>query len=115
MKNFNSLPEFKGELKKLSKKYGTLDGDLETFKQVLSISPAGFGKNFTVIHSTEVVKIVKARMACRSLRNRSLRIIYAYVEYEEKIEFIEIYYKGNKKNEDFSRIKGYLKSVAGPD
>jgi hypothetical protein len=110
MKNFNSLPEFKGELKKLSKKYGTLDSDLETFKQVLSSSPTGFGKNFAVIHSTEVVKIVKARMACRSLR-----IIYAYVEHEEKIEFIEIYYKGNKKNEDFRRIKGYLKSVAGPD
>ena len=115
MKNFNSLPEFKGELTKLSKKYGTLDSDLETFKQVLSSSPTGFGKNFTVIHSTEAVKIVKARMACRSLRNRSLRIIYAYVEHEEKIEFIEIYYKGNKENEDLSRIKGYLKSVAGPD
>ena len=115
MKNFNLLPEFRKELKKLSRKYDALNSDLETFKQVLSSSPTGFGKNFIVIHSTEVVKIVKARMACRSLRNRSLRVIYAYVEHEEKIEFIEIYYKGNKENEDLGRIKDYLKSVAGPD
>lgn len=115
MRNFNSLPEFRRELKELYRKYGTLDRDLETFKQVLLSSPTGFGKNFTVIHSTEVVKIVKARMACRSLRNRSLRIIYAYVEHEEKIEFIEIYYKGNKENEDWNRIKKYLKSVSSSD
>ena len=115
MKNFNFLPEFRRELKKLSRKYGTLNDDLKLFKEVLSSSPTGFGNNFTVIHSTKIIKIVKARMACRSLRNRSLRIIYAYVEHEEKIGFIEIYYKGNKENEDLGRIKDYLKSVAGPD
>ncbi|MCY3624815.1 MAG: hypothetical protein OXH71_03450 [Candidatus Dadabacteria bacterium] len=115
MKNFNSLPEFRRELKKLSRKYGTLNDDLKLFKEVLSTSPIGFGNNFTVIHSTKIIKIVKARMACRSLRNRSLRIIYAYVEHEEKIEFIEIYYKGNKENENLGRIKGYLESVAKSD
>lgn len=115
MKNFDSLPEFKRELRKLSQKYGTLNNDLEIFKEVLSSSPTGFGKNFTVIHSTEVIKIVKARMACRSLRDRSLRVIYAYLEREEKVEFIEIYYKGDKESEDRNRIKEYLKSVAGSD
>lgn len=113
MKNFNFLPEFRKEFKKLSRKYGTLNDDLELFKKVLSSSPIGFGNNFTVIRSTEVVKIVKARMACLSLRGRSLRVIYAYFEREEKIEFIEIYYKGNKEAEDRNRIKEYLKSVLG--
>ena len=80
MKNFNSLPEFRRELKKLSRKYAILNDDLEIFKEVLSSSPTGFGKGFTVIHSTEVIKIVKARMACRSLRGKSLRVIYAYLE-----------------------------------
>ena len=115
MKNFDSLPEFRRELRKLSRKYGTLDDDLETFKEVLSTSPTGFGNSFTVIHSAEVVKIVKAHMACRSLRGKFLRVIYAYLEREEKVEFIEIYYKGNKGNEDRNRIRGYLKSVAGSD
>ena len=115
MKNFDSLPEFRRELRKLSRKYGTLDDDLEIFREVLSASPTGFGNGFTVIHSTEVVKTVKARMACRSLRGKSLRVIYAYLERAERVEFIEIYYKGNKENEDRSRIKEYLKSIAEPD
>ena len=110
MKNFDSLPEFRRELSRLSRKYGTLDDDLETFKEVLSTSPTGFGNSFAVIHSTEVIKIVKARMACCSLR-----VIYAYLEREEKVEFIEIYYKGDKENEDRNRIREYLKSAAGPD
>ena len=115
MKDFNSLPEFRRELRKLSRKYSTLNDDLEIFKEVLSSSPTGFGNSFTAIHSTEVIKIVKARMACRSLRGKSLRVIYAYLERERKVEFIEIYYKGNKKSEDRNRIKKYLKSVAGSD
>ena len=115
MKNFDSLPEFDKEFKRLSRRYDTLEDDLEIFKKVLLISPIGFGKNFTVIHSTKIVKIVKARMACSSLRGRSLRIIYAYFEQEQIIEFIEVYYKGNKENEDLGRIKHYLKSVTGSD
>jgi len=48
MKNFNSLPEFRRELRNLSRKYGTLNDDLEIFKEVLSTSPTGFGNSFTV-------------------------------------------------------------------
>lgn len=115
MKNFDFLPEFRRELKKLSKKYGTLNDDLKLFKEVLSSSPTGFGNNFTVIHSAEIIKIVKARMVCRSLRGSSLRVIYAYFEQEKKVEFIEIYYKGDKGNEDRNRISKYLKLVAKSD
>ncbi len=41
-------------------------------------------------------------------------IFIAYFEREEKVEFIEIYYKGNKENEDRNRIKECLKSVPTP-
>ncbi len=115
MRNFNFLPEFSRELRRLSRKYGTLNDDLKLFRKVLSSSPTGFGKNFTVIRSTEVVKIIKACMACRSLRGRSIRVIYAYFEQEEEVEFVEIYYEGNKTNEDYNRIKECLKLVAGSD
>ena len=109
MKSFDSLPEFKKELKKLLKKYKTLNDDLKKFKKVLESYPTGVGKNFTIICSVETAKIIKARMACRSLRGRSIRIIYVYFEQEQKIEFIEIYFKGGKENEDRERIKRYLK------
>jgi hypothetical protein len=36
-----------------------------------------------------------------------IRIIYAYYEKEDVIEFIEIYFKGDKANEDKKRIIKY--------
>ena len=109
MKNFSSLPKFEKEFKRLCKKYKTLDDDLEKLKRVLAHCPTGIGKSFIIIHSTETIKIVKARMAYRELREQSIRIIYAYFEQEQKIEFIELYYKGNKENEDRERIGEFLK------
>lgn len=60
----------------------------------------------------DYLQIYKARkFACKSLKgtgSRSgIRIIYAYYEKEDVIEFIEIYYKGDKENEDRERIKKY--------
>ncbi len=57
----------------------------------------------------EYPPIYKARkFTCRSLKgtgSRSgIRIIYAYFDKEDKIEFIEIYFKGDKENEDRERI-----------
>ena len=112
MGSFDLLPEFGKEFKRLLKKYRTLDDDLRKFKMVLVNYPTGVGKNFTIIHSTEDLKIVKARMACRALRERSLRIIYSYFEEDRRIEFIEIYFKGDKENEDRKRIKEYLKNFS---
>lgn len=111
MKRFNCLLIFEKELKRLSKKYRTLENDLEKFKKVLASIPTGYGKNFTIVHSGEKITIVKARMACRALRDRSLRVIYAYIEERAVIEFIEIYFKGEKENEDRERIKEYLRNL----
>lgn len=110
MKNFDATQEFEKEFKKLFKKYKSLDDDIEKFKKVLLATPTGVGKNFVILHFSSAIKIVKARMACRALRDRSLRVVYAYFEQEQRIEFIEIYFKGNKENEDRKRIKEYLKN-----
>ena len=80
MENFSSLPKFEKEFKRLFKKYKTLNDDLEKLKRVLTQCPTGIGKSFIIIHSTKTIKIVKARMACRALREQSIRIIYAYFE-----------------------------------
>jgi hypothetical protein len=113
------LPEFDNDFKKLKKKYSTLDEDLETFiekslflnhklkidnKGVEQIPKLGIDKP----------KIYKARkFACKSLKGTGsqsgIRVIYAYYEEEDKIELIEIYYKGDKENEDRERILGYYK------
>jgi len=108
------LAEFENDLKKLSKRYHSLEEDLEIFidKQLklyhkLHIDNGGI---FPISNlGVEYPKIYKARkFACKSLKGKGvmsgIRIIYAYFEDKDMIEFIEIYYKGDKENEDKSRI-----------
>lgn len=111
---FKGTAKFQKDFKKLSKKFKTLDSDLAVFKKVLNESPLGIGKHFNIIKETGSVYIIKARFFCRSLKKKDLRIIYAYIESHKivemiGIEFIEMYFKGNKENEDRERIKNYLK------
>ncbi len=111
MSHFFQLPEFDKEIKKLSKKYPTLESDILDIKPILMISPTGIGKNFTIIKTVGEIKIVKARVHCESLRSRVIRLIYAY--HKDKIEFIfiELYFKGDKENEDRERIMQYVKKI----
>jgi len=109
MTDFSKLSEFDKELKKLSKKYHSLVYDIEDIKPILLSCPTGIGKNFTIIHSSEDIKIVKVRIHCESLRARTIRLIYAYRENKIEFIYIELYFKGNKANEDRKRVKQYLK------
>ena len=120
-KTFNSiksLPEFEKELKVLSKKFKTLRDDLEIFieKQlklyhILSIDNGGIFKISNL--GIEYPRIYKAKkFACKSLKGRGsasgIRIIYACYG-DNTIEFIEIYYKGEKDMEDRARILRYYR------
>ena len=109
-KTFNEiekLPEYLHDLKKLSKKFSTLSDDIQTFIDtqlnlyhklkvdnhgILPISNLG-------ISNPQVYKVKK--FACRSLKGRGvqsgIRIIYAYYPQEDKIEFVEIYFKADQK------------------
>ncbi|MFH1129154.1 MAG: hypothetical protein V1686_00240 [Patescibacteria group bacterium] len=110
--SFDELPEFLKEFKHYIKKYKSLSADLLEFQKILLVRPLGNGKHFNVITIFDNVKIVKARLFCRYLKGASnLRVIYAYCEDSQKIEFIEIYFKGEKENEDKERIKNYLKNL----
>ena len=105
---FDELPEFEKERKRLARKYRSLSEDLEEFQNVVSVVPLGNRKHFAVIAQNEKLHIVKARLFCRYLKGSSLRVIYSYFEQEQRIEFIEIYYKGDKENEDRHRVREYL-------
>jgi len=109
--SFNELPEFSKEFKRFVKKYKSLPDDLGEFKRVVSVVPFGNSKHFNVISKTERCAIIKARLFCRYLKGSSLRIIYAFHCQNCKIDFIEIYFKGEKENEDRERIKEYLKNI----
>jgi len=112
--NFKSTAEFQKDFKRLSKKFRSLDSDLIEFKKVLNEAPLGIGKHFSVITKTGYLYIIKARFFCKSLKKKDLRVIYAHIENHQIIEMvgidlIELYFKGEKENEDRERIKAYLK------
>jgi len=106
--NFDELPDFQKDFSRLKKKYKSLKGDLSEFQKVLSAVPLGNSKHFNIITKNEVLCIIKARLFCRYLKGSSLRVIYAYFKQEQRIKFIEVYYKGNKEKEDRSRIIRFL-------
>lgn len=114
----SSLPEFDKDLKKL-KRFRTLKDDLEIFteRQLQLFHKLGIDNKGIVQISNlgiEYPKIYKARkFACRSLKGKGsasgIRVIYAYFDDKDRVEFIEIYYKGDKVNEDRERIMRYYK------
>jgi hypothetical protein len=108
MNHFNYLPEFQKELNGLLKKYRSLNEDIRSFEKVILSRPIGAGKNFTIIYSSKDIKIVKVRLMCKFLRNRNIRVIYAYHNNSFEFMYIEIYFKGDKENEDKMRVKEYL-------
>ncbi len=110
--NYNELPEFSKEFKRFSRKYKSLPDDLEEFKRVVDVMPLGNSKHFNIITRNEQCTVVKARLFCRYLKGSSLRIVYAFYCQSCKVDFIEIYPKGDKANEDRERIKGYLKNFS---
>lgn len=113
MMNFEETPEFQKEFKRLNKKYRSLSADLRTFRNtVAAATPLDNPHRFHVLTETECLQIVKARLTCRALKSNALRIIYAYMRQERRIEFIELYFKGGKENEDRERIQRYLAARA---
>ena len=111
------LLEFEKDVKKLLKRFKTLEDDLEIFiKNELNLYHKLKIDNKGVFQipgiKIEEPKIYKAKkFACRFLKGKGaqsgIRVIYAYFEERDKIELIEIYYKGDKENEDRERILKY--------
>jgi len=112
MKTFNRTPEFSKEFKKLEKKFRSLSSDLKSLEKIVQITPTGIGKNFTIIHDGDEVQIVKVRLACKSLKNRSLRVIYAYHNESLHFMYIEIYAKNVKESEDRERVYEYIEQCS---
>lgn len=113
---FETLPEYDKDLKKLLKKYRTLISDIEDLKKILNIRPhahppfsfriGGIGVETCII--IKVKKITSDSFKGRG-SNSGLRLIYAYFPEKQKIIFIEIYHKNEKENEDRARIRKYFK------
>jgi mRNA-degrading endonuclease RelE of RelBE toxin-antitoxin system len=117
--NYEESKEFLNDLKKLLKKFPSLKDDLGIAKRaVIELRHIQEIDNQSVFQISGYThkhfgfwKIKK--FACKSLKGRGarsgIRIIYAFYPKENKVVFLEIYFKGKKENEDKERIKDYLK------
>jgi mRNA-degrading endonuclease RelE of RelBE toxin-antitoxin system len=113
-KKISPVPEFEKDLKKLGKRFSSLEDDLRMF---IKVALNAFHKqkidSNAIFHISDLginsPKIYKGKkFACKALKGKGaqtgVRVIYAYHEEEDWIEFIEIYYKGDKGSEDRDRI-----------
>ncbi|MFM8514041.1 MAG: hypothetical protein ACKOBI_09950 [Bacteroidota bacterium] len=108
------IPEFTKDLKRLKKRYPSIIEDLKVIQQIIEILPnerPPFSYRINNLGLEEnIIKIKK--IACRSLKGfgvqSGLRIVYAYLEQQAKIVFIEIYHKNEKEREDRQRIFHYF-------
>lgn len=120
--DIGECPEFHRDFKKLLKKFKSLEEDFEVFQNTALKAFHKLGQENLGIFQIpnlgfDSPKIYKAtKFACKALKGRGaasgIRVIYAYHEAKDKIIFIEIYFKGEKENEDRERIKTAFKSGA---
>ena len=119
---YNAIGFFQKDLKKLIKKYRTLEEDLETAKRdAIELYHLKKIDNQSVFpiqgFCTEKIQICKIKkFACKALKGKGsksgIRVIYAFYYQSCKVDFIEIYFKGEKKNEDRERIRAYLRNFS---
>jgi mRNA-degrading endonuclease YafQ of YafQ-DinJ toxin-antitoxin module len=117
-KEISHVPEFEKDLKKLLKRFSSLEEDLKTFMKVaMNIFHKQKIDSGAIVHISDLrihsPKVCKGRkFACKALKGKGvqsgIRVIYAYHEEEDRIEFLEIYYKGDKESEDRERIVKYF-------
>ena len=114
------LPEFEKDLKKLAKRFRTVEEDLEN---LIKFSIFAYHKlkqdNGGIVRISDLnidyPKIYKVtKFASLSLKGKGvqsgLRLIYAYYEDKDRIELIEIYYHDRGDEiEDRERIYKYYK------
>lgn len=111
-------PEFIRDIKQLTKRFRTLEDDLDNLINILlfsyhkcNIDNKGIFRIPSLGFEYPPVYKVK-KFACKSLKgkgvNTGLRLIYAYIEGEDRIELVEIYFKEKQNAEcDKARIKRY--------
>ena len=113
--NYDETKEFARDFKKLLKNFSSLAEDLEVNKQyrieLFHCKEIDSRSIFEIqgVGNTDELKFYKIKkFQCKSLKGggakSGIRVIYAYFPIEQKIIFIEIYFKTKQENENRQRI-----------
>lgn len=108
--NFEWSDAFRKDVARLVRKYKSIPDDVEVFCRVLlARQPDTRRKNDALLVRSGSVSIWKTRLFCQYLKGDALRVVFAY--HEGGVEFLELFYKGDKEREDESRYQHYLEAV----
>lgn len=118
MTEINQIDLFLKDLKRLRKRYPSIDNDLSIFVKALLVRlpdklPDTFRIPLGKEYETDPVYKTKS-FSCRSLgggKQSGIRVIYAFNENSNLVTLLEIYHKNEKTNHDNERIIDFLKSV----
>jgi len=122
MMNYEKTKEFLRDFKKLLKKFSSLHDDLEVNKRyrielfhIKNIDSRSIFKIQGVGNTVELQFFKVKKFQCKSLKGRGaksgIRIIYAYFPTEQKIVFLEIYFKAKQEKEKKQRIMNFINQV----
>ena len=116
---YQNNSRFDKDLKKLLKKYRTLEEDLVSFKknaiELMHVHKLDNGsiKRVPGLVTQNPIIYKAVRFACRSLKGKGsrsgIRVVYAYFPDDEAIEMLQIYCKEKDDTDmDYDHIKTYL-------
>lgn len=122
MMNYEETKEFTRDFRKLRKKFLSLADDLEVNKQYRielfhckEIDSRSIFEIQGVGNTTELKFFKVKKFQCKYLKGHGaksgIRVIYAYFPVEQKIVFIEIYFKANQDNENRQRIIDFINTI----
>jgi mRNA-degrading endonuclease RelE of RelBE toxin-antitoxin system len=121
MISYETIPEFNKDFKSLLKRFKSLEKDFENMKKytleiyyekgqptTAFVPIDGFcSENYT---SNKVRKF-----SCMTLKGRGaasgIRVIFVWEENKRKVTFIEMYFKGDKENENRERLSNFVKTI----
>jgi len=117
--NYDETEEFRRDFKKLLKKFPSLAEDLEVNKQyrieLFHCKEIDSRSIFEIqgVGNTAELKFFKVKkFQCKNLKGRGaksgIRVIYAYFPTEQRIVFLEVYFKANQENENRQRIIDFI-------
>jgi mRNA-degrading endonuclease RelE of RelBE toxin-antitoxin system len=124
MMNYEETKEFKQDFKKLLKKFPSLAEDLDVNKQyrieLFHCKEIDSRSIFEIqgVGNTADLRFFKVKkFQCKSLKGRGansgIRLVYAFYPAEQKIVFLEIYFKANQENQDRQKIINFLNKNKG--
>lgn len=121
--NFEEVPEFQKDVKRLKKSWRSIPSDIERVKLVIErlYVPAGnvdmkefreqlfATRRATVLTSSESYEVIKMRLDCASLGNdKKTRLVFVAIKTAHTIYLIELYAKNAKEQNDSKRVKKYV-------